>query len=69
MACRLFAGSVKPGDLIRLLSNGETYKVQEVGFFELERKPQPCLLAGSVGYITAGIKKLGDIENTEKKGQ
>ncbi|MFC2062218.1 translation elongation factor 4, partial [Elusimicrobiota bacterium] len=61
VACRLFSGSVKPGDVIRLLSNGVTYKVSEVGFFELDRKSRPGLSAGEVGYITAGIKKLGDI--------
>lgn len=61
VACRLFDGCVKPGDVIRLLSNGATYKVNEVGYFEIERKPRPSLSAGSVGYITAGIKKLGDI--------
>ncbi len=61
VACRLFDGCVKPGDVIRLLSNGATYKVNEVGFFEIERKPRPSLSAGEVGYITAGIKKLGDI--------
>ncbi len=62
VACRLFDGCVKPGDVIRLLSNGVTYKVNEVGFFEIERKPRPSLSAGEVGYITAGIKKLGDIK-------
>lgn len=62
MACRLFDGGVKPGDVIRLLSNGATYKVNEVGFFEIGRKPMPSLCAGEVGYITAGIKKLGDIK-------
>lgn len=62
VACRLFDGCVKPGDVIRLLSNGATYKVNEVGFFEIERKSRPSLSAGEVGYITAGIKKLGDIK-------
>ncbi len=60
IACRIFDGCVKPGDIIRLLSNGATYKVDEVGLFQIERKPKENLSAGEVGYITAGIKKLGD---------
>lgn len=60
IACRLFDGSVKSGDTIRLLSNGATYKVDEVGLFQIERSPRKNLSAGEVGYIIAGIKKLGD---------
>lgn len=60
IACRIFEGCVKRGDIIRLLSNGATYKVEEVGLFQLTRKPKANLSAGEVGYITAGIKKLGD---------
>jgi GTP-binding protein LepA len=60
IACRIFEGSVRQGDIIRLLSNQATYKVEEVGLFQLARKPKERLTAGEVGYITAGIKKLGD---------
>ncbi len=60
IACRIFEGCVKHGDIIRMLSNGATYKVEEVGLFQLIRKPKANLSAGEVGYITAGIKKLGD---------
>jgi GTP-binding protein LepA len=60
IACRIFEGTVKPGDIIRLLSNGATYKVEEVGLFQIAQKTKASLSAGEVGYITAGIKKLGD---------
>ncbi|MBN1222721.1 MAG: elongation factor 4 [Candidatus Aminicenantes bacterium] len=60
VACRVFEGCVGHGDLIRLMSNGATYKVEEVGLFKIHRKPKSSLSAGEVGYITAGIKKLGD---------
>jgi len=60
IACRIFEGTVKPGDIIRLLSNGATYKVEEVGLFQIAQKSKASLSAGEVGYITAGIKKLGD---------
>jgi GTP-binding protein LepA len=60
IACRIFEGQVRSGDIIRLLSNGATYKVDQVGLFQIERVPQESLSPGEVGYITAGIKKLGD---------
>ncbi len=58
IACRLFDGSVKPGDRIRLLSNGATYLVDEVGHFKIQRSAVKSLSAGEVGYIIAGIKNL-----------
>jgi len=60
IACRIFEGSVRQGDIIRLLSNQATYKVDEVGLFQIARRSKEVLTAGEVGYITAGIKKLGD---------
>jgi len=60
IACRLFDGRVSPGDMIRFLSNGVVHKVDDVGLFQLDRKSKDSLCAGEVGYITAGIKKLGD---------
>ena len=60
VSCRIFNGSVRPGDIIRLMSNGATYKVEEVGIFRLEREPKDYLSAGDVGYMIAGIKTVGD---------
>ncbi|MFC2168166.1 translation elongation factor 4 [Acidobacteriota bacterium] len=58
--CRVFDGSLCPGDVIRLLSTGSTHKVEEVGLFQITNKPQENLSAGEVGYIISGIKNLGD---------
>jgi len=60
VSCRIFDGSVRQGDRIRLMSNGATYKVEEVGAFRLEREPKASLSAGDVGYIIAGIKTVSD---------
>ncbi|MCD6561512.1 MAG: translation elongation factor 4 [Deltaproteobacteria bacterium] len=60
VSCRIFTGCVKPGDTIRLMSNGVTYKVEETGIFQLEREPRDSLTAGQVGYIMAGIKTVMD---------
>jgi GTP-binding protein LepA len=57
---RVFDGSVRAGQTIRIMSNGRTYKVEEVGHFRIERQPRPALEAGEVGYLIAGIKTVGD---------
>lgn len=61
VSCRVFDGAVRPGDTIRLMSNGATHKVEEVGVFRLPRESQKELSAGSVGYMIAGIKTVADI--------
>ena len=60
VSCRVFNGSVKPGDVIRLMSSGSTYNVEEVGCFRLHRVLKKELVAGEVGYIIAGIKAVSD---------
>jgi GTP-binding protein LepA len=60
VSCRIFDGQVKPGDIIRLMSNAATYKVEETGIFRLAREPRKALTAGMVGYLIAGIKTVGD---------
>ncbi len=60
ISCRVFTGSVGPGDRIQFMSNKATYKVEEVGLFRMNREPRDRLFAGEVGYIIAGIKTVGD---------
>jgi GTP-binding protein LepA len=60
VSCRIFNGSVHPGDTIRLMFFGATYLVEEVGLFRLIREPRKALSAGEVGYLIAGIKTVAD---------
>jgi GTP-binding protein LepA len=60
VSARIFDGKVKPGDIIRLMSNNATYKVEETGIFRLIREPRKELAAGMVGYLIAGIKTVSD---------
>ncbi len=60
ISCRLFDGSVRPGDIIRFMSNNARYKVEEVGIFRLNRETKEKLTAGDVGYIISGIKTVSD---------
>jgi GTP-binding protein LepA len=59
--CRVFDGTVKPGDQIRLMSNQVAYKVEELGHFLLARIKSGHLSAGEVGYIIAGVKTVSDV--------
>ena len=63
--CRIFDGSVAPGDEILLMSNRAVYKVEETGIFQIVRKPVKRLSAGQVGYIIAGIKTVSDTRSGE----
>ncbi|MFO7644213.1 MAG: translation elongation factor 4 [Desulfosarcina sp.] len=57
---RIREGSLQAGDRIRFMSNDATYKVEEVGVFQIVRVPQNMLEAGQVGYMIAGIKTVSD---------
>ncbi len=56
VTCRLFDGKVAPGDTIRLMSNGATYKVEETGIYHLTREPQRELSAGWSAILSAGSR-------------
>ena len=54
-------GSVRSGDKIKMMSNGKTFDVVDVGTMEafgIQKCDRLC--AGEVGYITASIKSIGD---------
>jgi len=57
---RIFDGTLKTGDMVRLWSTGATYRVEETGMFLIQKKPRTSLTAGRVGYIIAGIKTVSD---------
>ena len=58
---RVFDGSIRAGDRIRLMAQGSEFDVVEVGTMEpFGLKKADELSAGEVGYITASIKTVGD---------
>lgn len=57
---RVFEGTVKKGDMIRLMNTGKDYEVTEVGYCEPGLFPSRELKAGEVGYISASIKQVAD---------
>jgi GTP-binding protein LepA len=69
---RVFEGRIRIGDTIVFFSNSATYKVEEVGIFQLVRIPKKTIGAGEVGYLIAGIKTVSDTrcgDTVSLKGQ
>ena len=58
---RIFDGSVKVGDKIKLFSTGKEFEVTEIGAQTPKMTKLPILKAGDVGYIAASIKDVRDI--------
>ena len=59
---RVFDGTIKVGDKIKMMHTGKTYEVTEVGIFVPNEKTVDKLEAGDVGYIAGSIKNISDIE-------
>ncbi len=53
---RLFNGSIKSGDKIKLMSTKDEFEVQDVGIFVPKAQKRDGLACGEVGYITCNIK-------------
>ncbi|SFW13354.1 translation elongation factor 4 [Nitrosovibrio sp. Nv17] len=58
MLVRVFDGLLTPRDKILLMASGTMHLCEEVGIFTPKSKSRPCLGAGEVGYVIAGIKEL-----------
>ena len=57
---RVFQGSIKKGQKIRMLSTKSTYNVDNVGYFTPKKVMCDELEEGQVGFITASIKQVSD---------
>ena len=59
---RVFEGTIKVGDKIKMMQTGKVYDVTEVGIFVPNEKQTGVLYAGDVGYISGSIKNISDVE-------
>lgn len=57
---RVFDGTIKKGDVIRLMNTQKKYEVTEVGVYSPGPVPTSILRAGEVGYVCASIKQVAD---------
>ncbi|MEN9992034.1 MAG: elongation factor 4 [Verrucomicrobiota bacterium] len=70
---RVFSGSVKRGQKIKLFATDNHYEVKEVGIFTPKMTAIDQLVAGDVGYIIANMKsasevKIGDTVTDAQRG-
>ena len=70
---RVFSGSVKRGQKIKLFATNNNYEVKEVGIFTPKMQAIEQLVAGDVGYIIANMKsaaevKIGDTVTDANRG-
>ncbi len=57
---RVVNGSVRQGDIIRMMSSGKEFEIYEIGVLSPYMTEVETLSAGEVGYLTAGIKNVKD---------
>lgn len=57
---RIKDGTLTRGMKIRMMSNGSTQNVDQLGVFTPKKVPVDKLLPGEVGYIITGIKQVAD---------
>jgi len=58
---RVFSGALKVRQKIRLMGEGTTHQVTELGKFKPDMRPVDQLGTGEVGYVIANIRNLGDV--------
>ncbi len=59
---RVFSGSIRATDRIKLFKTGLEYEVGEVGVFCPKPAAKPTLDVGEVGYIIANIKQSSEVK-------
>ena len=59
---RVFSGSIRAGDNVKLLGTGKTYDIKEVGIFTPKTTARASLEDGDVGYFIANIKSTAEIK-------
>lgn len=57
---RVMDGTVKTGDLVRLMASGKEYEIDELGVLSPNQIQVDSLHAGEVGYFAAAIKTVED---------
>jgi len=59
---RMFNGSLRPGEKVRMMGTGQEYEVKEVGVFAPDPEKRSELTEGTVGYVIANIKDSSEIQ-------
>ncbi|MDD4562557.1 MAG: translation elongation factor 4 [Syntrophomonadaceae bacterium] len=57
---RVFSGSLRKGDIIRMMYSGKEFELTEIGVLSPYMTEVESLSVGEVGYLAAGIKNVKD---------
>lgn len=58
---RIVEGVLQKGDIIKMMSNGKSFEVVEVGVTTPKQEKRDYLAPGDVGYLTAAIRSVEDV--------
>ncbi len=59
---RVFSGTIKRGQKVRMMSTGLDYEVKDVGVFKPKMLSTDILESGDVGYVIANVKTTADVK-------
>ncbi len=59
---RIFNGTLKKDEIIKIISTGEEYQAAEVGTLKLGLESKNVIQTGDVGYIITGIKNAKELK-------
>lgn len=60
LLARVGDGEIRPGMKVRMIGTDKVFEIMEVGVFTPKRTKQNALSTGEVGYVVAGIRRVGD---------
>tara|TARA_E500000081_G_scaffold80057_1_gene81514 strand:- start:1119 stop:2918 length:1800 start_codon:yes stop_codon:yes gene_type:complete len=58
---RVYEGTIKKGQKIKLMSNDAVYQIERMGIFQPKQKMQDQFGPGEIGFFTASIKQVSDM--------
>ena len=59
---RVFSGTLKRGQRVKLFATEKTYEIKEVGVFNPKMSARDILGAGDVGYVIANMKSAAEVK-------
>ena len=62
VSCRIVNGTLKVGDKIKMMETNATYEVTELSISTPKEVKKESLSVGEVGFISASIKSISDVE-------
>lgn len=59
---RVFSGTMKRGQRVKLFATDKTYEIKEVGVFTPKMSAREMLVPGDVGYVIANMKSAAEVK-------